>query len=220
MSKCNRCNIKVKDDSLICPLCKGALSETEHVQPVYPDMFPKQQRMRLAIRIVTFCVVVGVVVLGIVNYMTYHGVRWSLVSLAGIAYLYFTFTFTAQPLADEQQKIIFQGVISAALVLAVDFALGYEGWSVNIGIPAVVIATNITIFVFMMVRRRDWRSYIMPQLELTLLAAVELLLVSLEVVTWKLLTLVAVFTVLAQLFGIFVIGGRSTTLELNRRFRV
>ena len=64
MSKCNRCNIKVKDDSLICPLCKGALSETEHVQPVYPDMFPKQQRMRLAIRIVTFCVVVGVVVLG------------------------------------------------------------------------------------------------------------------------------------------------------------
>jgi len=59
MSKCNRCNIKVKDDSLICPLCKGALSETEHVQPVYPDMFPKQQRMRLAIRIVTFCVVVG-----------------------------------------------------------------------------------------------------------------------------------------------------------------
>ena len=101
----------MKDDSLICPLCKGALSETEHVQPVYPDMFPKQQRMRLAIRIVTFCVVVGVVVLGIVNYMTYHGVRWSLVSLAGIAYLYFTFTFTAQPLADEQQKIIFQGVI-------------------------------------------------------------------------------------------------------------
>ena len=57
----------MKDDSLICPLCKGALSETEHVQPVYPDMFPKQQRMRLAIRIVTFCVVVGVVVLGIVN---------------------------------------------------------------------------------------------------------------------------------------------------------
>ena len=98
--------------------------------------------------------------------------------------------------------------------------LGYAGWSVNIGIPVVVIATNITIFVFMMVRRRDWRSYIMPQLELTLIAAVELLLVSLEVVTWKLLTLVAVFTVLVQLFGIFVIGGRSTTLELNRRFRV
>ena len=116
-----------------------------------------------------------------------------------------------------QQKIIFQGVISAALVLAVDFSLGYAGWSVNIGIPVVVIATNITIFVFMMVRRRDWRSYIMPQLELTLIAAVELLLVSLEVVTWKLLTLVAVFTVLVQLFGIFVIGGRSTTLELNRR---
>ena len=107
-----------------------------------------------------------------------------------------------------------------ALVLAVDFSLGYEGWSVNIGIPVVVIATNITIFVFMMVRRRDWRSYIMPQLELTLIAAIELLLVSLEVVTWKLLTLVAVFTVLVQLFGIFMIGGRSTTLELNRRFRV
>ena len=98
-------------------------------------------------------VVVGVVVLGIVNYMTYHGVRWSLVSLAGIAYLYFTFTFTAQPLADEQQKVIFQGVISAALVLAVDFSLGYAGWSVNIGIPVVVIATNITIFVFMMAHK-------------------------------------------------------------------
>ena len=220
MSKCNRCNIKVKDDSLICPLCKGALSETEHVQPGLSGHVPEAAADASRNPHRAFCVVVGVVVLGIVNYMTYHGVRWSLVSLAGIAYLYFTFTFTAQPLADEQQKIIFQGVISAALVLAVDFSLGYAGWSVNIGIPVDVIATNITIFVFMMVRRRDWRSYIMPQLELTLIAAVELLLVSLEVVTWKLLTLVAVFTVLVQLFGIFVIGGRSTTLELNRRFRV
>ena len=108
MSKCNRCNIKVKDDSLICPLCKGALSETEHVQPVYPDMFPKQQRMRLAIRIVTFCVVVGVVVLGIVNYMTYHGVRWSLVSLAGIAYLYLHLRLPHSHLQMNSRKSYFR----------------------------------------------------------------------------------------------------------------
>lgn len=220
MSRCNRCNITVKDDSLVCPLCKGALSDTEPVKPVYPDMFPRLQRMRLAIRIVTFCAVVGVLVLGIVNYMTYRGVKWSLVSLAGIAYLYFTFTFTVQPLADEQQKIMFQSVLSIALVLAVDFSLGYRGWSVNIGIPIIVILSNITIFVFMMVRRRDWRSYIMLQLELILLAAAELLLVSMEIVTWKLLAMISVFVVLVQMFGIFLIGGRSTTLELNRRFRV
>ena len=72
----------------------------------------------------------------------------------------------------------------------------------------------------MMVRRRDWRSYIMPQLELTLIAAVELLFSQSGSCHMELLTLVAVFTVLVQLFGIFVIGGRSTTLELNRRFRV
>lgn len=220
MSKCNRCKITIKDDSLICPLCKGALSETETVQPAYPDMFPKLQKMRLAIRIVTFCAIVGVVGLGILNYLTYQGVRWSLISLAGIAYLYFTFTYTVQPLADEQQKIMFQGILSIALVLAIDASLGYRGWSVNIGIPVILIVTDLVIFVFMMIRRKDWRSYIMPQLELVLFAAAELLLISLEVVTWKPLTFIAVFLIVVQMFGIFLIGGRGTTLEINRRFRV
>ena len=220
MSKCNRCNIEVLDDSLICPLCKGALSDTKPARPAYPDMLPKLQRMRLALRIVAFCAIVGSLVLGIVNYLTYRGVRWSLVSVAAIVYLYLTFAVTVQPLSDEQEKILFQGIISMALALAVDFSLGYRGWSVNIAIPVVMIVVDVVFFVMMLVRRRDWRSYVIPQIELTLLAAVLLLLVSMDVVTWKALAMVAVFVIVVQLFGVFLIGGRSTTLELNRRFRM
>lgn len=220
MSKCNRCNIEVLDDSLICPLCKGALSGAKSVRPAYPDMLPKLQRMRLALRIVAFCAIVGSLVLGIVNYLTYRGVRWSLVSVAAIVYLYLTFAVTVQPLSDEQEKILFQGIISMALALAVDFSLGYRGWSVNIAIPVVMIVVDVVFFVMMLVRRRDWRSYVIPQIELTLLAAVLLLLVSMNVVTWKALAMVAVFVIVVQLFGVFLIGGRSTTLELNRRFRM
>ena len=220
MSKCNRCNIEVLDDSLICPLCKGALSGAKSVRPSYPDMLPKLQRMRLALRIVTFCAIVGSLVLGIVNYLTYRGVKWSLVSVAAIIYLYLTFAVTVQPLSDEQEKILFQGIISMALALAVDFSLGYRGWSVNIAIPVIMIVVDVVFFVMMLVRRRDWRSYVIPQIELTLLAAVLLLLVSMDVVTRKALAMVAVFVIVVQLFGVFLIGGRSTTLELNRRFRM
>lgn len=220
MSKCNRCNIEVLDDSLICPLCKGALRDAKSVRPAYPDMLPKLQRMRLALRIVAFCAIVGSLVLGIVNYLTYRGVKWSLVSVAAIVYLYLTFAVTVQPLSDEQEKILFQGIISMALALAVDFSLGYRGWSVNIAIPVVMIVVDVVFFVMMLVRRRDWRSYVIPQIELTLLAAVLLLLVSMDVVTRKALAMVAVFVIVVQLFGVFLIGGRSTTLELNRRFRM
>ncbi len=220
MSKCNRCNIEVLDDSLICPLCKGALSDIKSVRPAYPDMLPKIQRMRLALRIVAFCSVVGGLMLGIVNYLTYQGVKWSLVSLAAIVYSYLTFAVTVQPLADEQKKILFQGIISIALALSVDFSLGYYGWSVNIAIPAILIAVDLVFFVMMLVRRRDWRSYVIPQIELTLLAAILLLLMSMEIVTWKVLAGVAVFVIVIQLFGVLLIGGRSATLELNRRFRI
>ncbi|MGN0389702.1 MAG: DUF6320 domain-containing protein [Wujia sp.] len=220
MSKCNRCNIEILDDSLICPLCKGALSDAKPARPAYPDMLPKLQRMRLALRIVAFCAIVGSLVLGIVNYLTYRGVKWSLVSVAAIVYLYLTFAVTVQPLSDEQEKILFQGIISMALALAVDFSLGYRGWSVNIAIPVVMIVVDVVFFVMMLVRRRDWRSYVIPQIELTLLAAVLLLLVSMDVVTRKALAMVAVFVIVVQLFGVFLIGGRSTTLELNRRFRM
>lgn len=220
MSKCNRCNIEVLDDSLICPLCRGALRDTQPVRPAYPDMLPKLQRMRLALRIVAFCAVVGSLVLGIVNYLTYRGVKWSLVSVAAILYMYLTFAVTVQPLADEQKKILFQGIISIALVLSVDFSLGYYGWSVNIAIPAILIVVDMAFFIMMLVRRRDWRSYVIPQLELTLLAAVLLLLVSMELVTWKILADIAVLVIVVQLFGVFLIGGRSTTMELNRRFRL
>ena len=31
MTKCNRCNIKILDDSLVCPLCRGVLERTEAI---------------------------------------------------------------------------------------------------------------------------------------------------------------------------------------------
>ena len=158
MSKCNRCNIEVLDDSLICPLCKGALSDAKSVRPAYPDMLPKLQRMRLALRIVAFCAIVGSLVLGIVNYLTYRGVKWSLVSVAAIVYLYLTFAVTVQPLSDEQEKILFQGIISMALALAVDFSLGYRGWSVNIAIPVVMIVVDVVFFVMMYFRLGNFIS--------------------------------------------------------------
>ncbi len=46
MTKCNRCNIKILDDSLVCPLCRGVLERTEAISysALYSDKTPRDNQ--------------------------------------------------------------------------------------------------------------------------------------------------------------------------------
>lgn len=89
MTKCNRCNIEILDDALVCPLCRGVLQRNQDEDMraqqdideddigmdeiemyksksrMYPDVNPAMKKIKLVIKIFIFLsiVVEGVLIL-------------------------------------------------------------------------------------------------------------------------------------------------------------
>ncbi len=51
MSRCRQCNVKILDDTQICPLCKCVVEQEEEMENAYPDIRLRARKLNLAVRI-------------------------------------------------------------------------------------------------------------------------------------------------------------------------
>ena len=59
MSKCKKCQIYIKDDTEVCPLCKCVMEKSGDTENTYPDIYRKNRVFSLLMRIYLF---VGIVI--------------------------------------------------------------------------------------------------------------------------------------------------------------
>lgn len=263
MTKCNRCNIKILDDSLLCPLCRGVLERSESIahsaiysdkgrtdkskageeqieEPaidmddigmdeiemyesksvMYPDIKPAMKKIKLVIKLFIFISFVVECVLVLINYLTYKGVKWSLICGAALVYLCFTVAYCVPRNTGHRTKIFGQMIGSIILAILIDCSLGYTGWSLNYVTPIAIMLFDVTILVFMIINSNNWQNYIVLQVAMLLTSVVFAILVPLGVVTSPLLTIIATAVTAMILVATVVFGDKTAITELSRRFRV
>lgn len=235
MSKCNRCNLNIVDDTLMCPLCNGILvmdkdmsnqpeaEELEMYQSkslMYPDVKPAMKRMNFAIKLFIFFSVVVEAVLILINYLTYNGVKWSMICGVALMYACFTLVYSFKHNRSHRNKMIVQAMGAMVLCVLIDVALGYTGWSVDYALPIIIMVLDVLIIVLMFINIDNWQNYIMAQVGLLVLSLVFLVLFFVGIVTRPLLTIIAVAVTAFMLGATVVFGDKKATTELSRRFRV
>ncbi|MBE5953422.1 MAG: hypothetical protein E7257_04610 [Lachnospiraceae bacterium] len=255
MSKCNRCNIDILDDALVCPLCRGVLQLTHNVEidglhadnhqgeaestsvevdeigmdeiemyesksRMYPDIKPVTKKIKLVIKLFIFISVLVEAVLILINYLTYNGVKWSLICGAALIYLCFTVCYSVPKNAGHKSKMFAQMIGAIILVVLIDCALGYTGWSLNYVTPIAIMLFDVTILVFMIINSNNWQNYILLQVAMLIVSIIFAILAAVDVVKWGLLTIIAAFVSAVLLIGTVVFGDKTAITELSRRFRV
>lgn len=260
MTKCNRCNIKILDDALICPLCRGVLQRTEAISyedlydvkdtseavggegieqdvdmddigmdeielyqsksVMYPDINPAMKKIKLVIKIFIFISVVVECILILINYLTYKGVKWSLICGAALVYLCFTVCYSFQKNTGHKSKMFAQMVGAIILVILIDCALGYTGWSLNYVTPIAIMLFDVTILVAMIINSNNWQSYILLQVAMLIVSVFFSILTAVGVISWPLLTIIATIVSAIILIATVVFGDKAAITELSRRFRV
>lgn len=221
MNRCKKCGISVADESNVCPLCGMVLTnDGEPCENSYPDIVQKTRFFKRIINIATYFLVVLAIVLVVINYYTYFGVKWSLISGSVILYLIITLQYTFNKRNGHIWKIFVQVVGALFLEIAIDYALGFSGWSLNIGIPCIIFAVDAIILICMIVNNKNWPSYLLMQLFTVMLSVVHLILYLFGVVSGPALPWIA-FGVSSIMFtSCIVIGGRRAENELKRRFYI
>ena len=106
------------------------------------------------------------------------------------------------------------------MLVAVDFSVGYNGWSVNYVFPSGILLIDVGIVVCMFINRKNWQSYLMVQIFMVLCSAVTILLSLVQIITDSMLSVIALNVSVILLLGTLIIGGRRARVELKRRFHI
>lgn len=186
----------------------------------YPQIRYDQKRLKkLAAIFYGLLFFVGAI-LGVINYATYSGSLWSIIAIGLMAYTALTVEYSILRHANLASKILMQTVAAQVLLVALDHSTGYNGWSVNYGIPSTILFADLSVVFLILVNRMNWQSYFMYQIAITVFSFIPLILWAAGLLTRPFLALFTVTVTVIILAVTIVLGDRSVKTELKRRFHV
>ncbi|WP_456110152.1 DUF6320 domain-containing protein [Roseburia hominis] len=220
MSRCKQCNVEILDETERCPLCHSVLEKTVEVENMYPNVRMMTRRLALLSRIYLFVVILVEALLIYLNVLSDSEMFWSAIPGLAMLYGYLVLRYAILGKSGYKGKTIVLTLIAILMVVAIDFVVGYRGWSVNYALPSAILLVDAGILVLMCINRRNWQSYMMWQIFMILCSVVPLVLYAVGIVTAPLLALLAFAFSTALFLGTLIIGDRRARTELRRRFHV
>ena len=220
MSRCKQCNVEILDETERCPLCHSVLEKTVEVENMYPNVRTMTRRLALLSRIYLFVAILVEALLIYLNVLSDSEMFWSAIPGLAMLYGYLVLRYAILGKSGYKGKIIVLTLIAILMVVAIDFVVGYRGWSVNYALPSAILLVDAGILILMCINRRNWQSYMMWQIFMILCSVVPLVLYAVGIVTAPLLVLLAFAFSAALFLGTLIIGDRRARTELRRRFHV
>lgn len=220
MSRCKQCNVEILDETERCPLCHSVLEKTVEVENMYPNVRTMTRRLALLSRIYLFVAILVEALLIYLNVLSDSEMFWSAIPGLAMLYGYLVLRYAILGKSGYKGKIIVLTLIAILMVVAIDFVVGYRGWSVNYALPSAILLVDAGILILMCINRRNWQSYMMWQIFMILCSVVPLVLYAVGIVTAPLLALLACAFSAALFLGTLIIGDRRARTELRRRFHV
>ncbi|MCI7524131.1 MAG: DUF6320 domain-containing protein [Roseburia hominis] len=220
MSRCKQCNVEILDETERCPLCHSVLEKTVEVENMYPNVRTMTRRLALLSRIYLFVAILVQALLIYLNVLSDSEMFWSAIPGLAMLYGYLVLRYAILGKSGYKGKIIVLTLIAILMVVAIDFVVGYRGWSVNYALPSAILLVDVGILILMCINRRNWQSYMMWQIFMILCSVVPLVLYAVGIVTEPLLAVLAFAFSAALFLGTLIIGDRRARTELRRRFHV
>nr|WP_288626800.1 DUF6320 domain-containing protein [uncultured Roseburia sp.] len=220
MSRCKQCNVEILDETERCPLCHSVLEKTVEVENMYPNVRTMTRRLALLSRIYLFVAILVEALLIYLNVLSDSEMFWSAIPGLAMLYGYLVLRYAILGKSGYKGKIIVLTLIAILMVVAIDFVVGYRGWSVNYALPSAILLVDVGILILMCINRRNWQSYMMWQIFMILCSVVPLVLYAVGIVTAPILALLAFAFSTALFLGTLIIGDRRARTELRRRFHV
>lgn len=225
MKTCNDCGVFVDTGADFCPLCGAALQPAQTAfagcappPSPYPDLRGQAARYNLIVRTFLFISLFGCGVCLLINLLVPARFWWSLIVIAAVAYCWLSIPPMLRRGANYAARTVLQVTLVSLFVLALDFIVGYTGWSVSYVIPALLSTGILAILLMVAFNRTSWTRYVMYQVLMGIFGFIPLVLYLLGFADSVAMVLVTAGLALASLLATIVFGDRGIKNEFRKRF--
>ena len=220
MGKCHKCNVEIVDETQVCPLCHSVLERTYDVENMYPNARVRVRSRLFFSRVYLFVGLLIEAMLVSIDMLYESPIWWSAITGLGIFYGYLVLRYAIIGKSGYRSKVIVLSMIAVLSAIAIDFIIGFRGWSLDYVLPAGILLMDVIILGCMAFNRRNWQSYIMWQILMVLLSGIPILLNFFELENNRFLAFAPMSASLVIFVGTMIIGGRRAWVEVRRRFHL
>lgn len=225
MKACNECHVNIETGGEFCPLCGAALqpATTNAITPPpnpYPDLGGRTAQYNVLLRVFIFLSLLAVGASVLVNLLVPVGFWWCLIVIAGVAWLWLAIPPMLRRGANYAKRAVFLAIFTSLLVVALDFIIGWQGWSVTYAVPGLFCGGTFAIGMMVIFNRTSWAQYVFYQVLMGVFGFVPLLLYFLGISQSLVMVLITAGLSLASLLVTVVFGDRSLKHDFKRRFHL
>lgn len=186
---------------------------------LYPKLnHIKRNNIILIISIAISIILIDVLLL--INVLVDKTNHWSLLCVAGILYVYGTIIYTKKRNINIASNVFVQCLLVSLLIIAIDYFIGFSGWSLNVSIPIVVIVANSTLMILTIVSRKRYMKYAMYHVLTFLFSMIPLILMFMGIIQNKVLTIVSSSIAAFSLLLTIILCGRAMWIETKKRLHM
>jgi hypothetical protein len=144
MQKCENCNVTLRGNYEVCPLCGNIVSASDQKEEeLFPNIPTIFQEFNLFLRIIIMISIAAIIISFALNLIFTRESRWSFIVAGGVACMWFSLFVIIRKKSNIPKTIIWQVVLLSILSVIWDRSIGWIGWSIDFVIPAICVVAMI-----------------------------------------------------------------------------
>lgn len=168
--RCEKCNVEIGCKADVCPLCHTPLSSSGEVA------FPTPDTKRIIVGklklIYIICAVVVNIVTVTLNFVLDPNPLWCFPVLVCSVYVYYFISVTVVAKRGTDKKILGQALMLTVVFAVIKLTIGGNHWIFISWLPAVYMASDIIMLIFVFKKKTEASKYIATLLLLCLFGAI------------------------------------------------
>lgn len=222
MKYCDACKVTIDSKTDRCPLCYSELKRIAGPENklAYPDIINDQNRYNLFLRILLFLSIISVAVCVTVDYFTVSKYPWSIVVVAGVAFVWISVGTAVRKHKKIGFNLMMQEISISLLMILLGHIFGFAYFVYNYILPAIFVSVIISFNVLAIIKYRDINNIILYDLIVSLIGLVPIILYFTGVMELAWPMAISVLSSILSIVGMFIFAGKATKTELEKRFHI
>jgi hypothetical protein len=221
MQSCIHCNVNIKGEHTVCPLCASILEDKGNSkEEVFPHIPTIYQEFNLFIRILILVSIVGVVASFAINLIFTHESNWSIMVAAGVLCMWISLFFIIRKQSNIAKTILWQVGLISILSVIWDNSIGWIGWSIDYVIPTACLLVMIVMAVGAKILKIGVRDLIIYLLIDAIFGFVPAVFIIFGWVNVLFPSVICVAASVISLSALILFEGDNMKAELNKRMHI
>ena len=178
------------------------------------------KKNKIIIKILLAASIYIALLLLLINFLANERLSWSLICVVGIIYVWITTLYSIYKKVNIAAHVMLQTICVSLLTIAIDYIIGYRGWSLEIAVAIIITIANVTLFVLTIVNRKRYLKYVIYELIIFIVSLIPMFLFFVGVIKSFVLVTISTSIAVVNFLLTIILCGKDVKDEVRRRFHI